>query len=112
MSSVQRRARLGAIRHMKLRTNKILRASFQVAALFFLALPALLRAEQVSQLKAWHRAGQTFLTWKEVMNPVTQDIVSVQELKKLQAHIEQGQRLRYRIYHSSHPIKSISGLKP
>jgi pimeloyl-ACP methyl ester carboxylesterase len=80
------------------------------AAIIFLAAATWLRAEQASGLRAWHRGGQTFLTWKEVTNSVTQDGVSVQELKKLQ--IEQGQRFQYRIYRSNHPIKSINGLKP
>ena len=43
---------------------------------------------------------------------MTQDNVSVQELKNIQTRIEQVQRLRYRIYRSNHPIKSINGLKP
>jgi pimeloyl-ACP methyl ester carboxylesterase len=70
------------------------------------------RAEQVSQLKAWHIAGQTFLTWKEVNIPVTQDSVSIQELKDIQTRVEKGPRLRYRIYRSTQPIQSVEGLTP
>lgn len=36
-----------------------------------------LKAEQVSQLSARHKAGQTFLTWKEVDPPVTQNAISL-----------------------------------
>jgi hypothetical protein len=63
-------------------------------------------------LGAWHRAGQTFLTWTEVMNPVTQDNISVQELKNIQTRIEQATRVRFRIYRSNQPIRSVRGLKP
>ena len=61
-------------------------------------------AEQVSQLNARHRAGQTFLTWKEVDSPVTQNAISVPALKDMQAGLEKEKRLRYRIYRSRRPI--------
>jgi len=83
----------------------------QAVALIFVAAAASLRAEQVSELRVWHRAGQTFLTWKEVNTPITQDPVSFQELKNIQTRLEQEQRLRYRIYRSNRPIHSIAGLK-
>jgi pimeloyl-ACP methyl ester carboxylesterase len=85
---------------------------WRVVALLFVTAATPLRAEQVSQLRAWHRAGQTFLTWKEVITPVTREGMSVQELKDLQTRFEQGQRVRYRIYRASRPIKSVEGLKP
>jgi pimeloyl-ACP methyl ester carboxylesterase len=85
---------------------------FPVVTVFFFALQSSTKAAQVSQLRAWHRAGQTFLTWTEVMNPVTQDNISIQELKNIQTHVEQTHRLRYRIYRSTRPIKTIDGLKP
>ena len=40
--------------------------SLQVVAIVFLAAVTSLSAEQVTQLRSWHRAGQTFLTWNEV----------------------------------------------
>ena len=83
----------------------------QVVALIFIAAAALLRAEQVSELRVWHRAGQTFLTWKEVNNPITRDPVFFQELKNVQTRIEQEQRRRYKIYRSTRPIHSTGGLK-
>jgi pimeloyl-ACP methyl ester carboxylesterase len=85
---------------------------WQVVILMFLAAATSLGAEQVSQLRVWHRAGQTFLTWKEVLTPVTQDAIYVQELKNLQLQFEKQQRLRYRIYRSTRPIKSVEGMKP
>ena len=33
-------------------------------------------------------------------------------LKKVLAQVEQDQRVRYRIYRSTRPIKSVKGLKP
>ena len=70
-----------------------------------------LKAEQVSQFSAKHKTGQTFLTWKEVDPPVTQNAIPVRELKEIQAHLEQEKRIRYRIYRSQRPITSIEGSK-
>ena len=97
---------------MKRRRNVLCRFVIQCVALFLIAGPTLLSAEQVSQLKAWHKAGQTFLTWREVVNPITQDKISVHELKKVLAQVEQNQRVRYRIYWSTRPITSVKGLIP
>jgi pimeloyl-ACP methyl ester carboxylesterase len=97
---------------MKLRRAMIFWVSCQVVALHFATAPASLEAEQISQLKAWHRAGQTFLTWKEVITPVIREGMSVPELKDIQTRFEQGQRVRYRIYRATQRIKSVEGLKP
>ena len=48
-----------------------------------------------------------FLTWKEVLTPITKDPISFQELKNLQTQLENQSRLRYRIYRSTRPIESI-----
>jgi len=84
----------------------------QIVALVFLVTQSPVRAEQVSQLTVWHRAGQTFLTWREVIIAVPQDNISVQEFKNFQMRVEQGPRIRFRIYRSTQPIKSVRGLKP
>ena len=69
-------------------------------------------ADQVTQLKAWHRAGQTFLTWKEVDPPVTARSVGARELRKIIAGLDKSRKLRYRVYRSVSPIKSVAGLDP
>jgi pimeloyl-ACP methyl ester carboxylesterase len=84
----------------------------QVLVFFLVAAQSPLRAEQASQLKAWHRAGQTFLTWREGIIAVLKDNISVQELQNIQTRIEQATRVRFRIYRSNQPIRSVRGLKP
>jgi S-formylglutathione hydrolase FrmB len=69
-------------------------------------------ATQVSQLQAWHREGQTFLTWREVDSPVGNKVVSVQNLQELRDRSEKEKRVRYRIYRSQRPITTINELKP
>ena len=49
---------------------------------------------QVTEIKAEHRNGQTFITWKDV------------------AQGEEGGKYRYSVYRSAKPINSIAGLKP
>ena len=85
--------------------------TWQVVLLVCLLTTASLRAQQVSELKAWHRGGQTFLTWKEVSAGIPEDGISVQALKDFQARTEQGQRVRFRIYRSAVPITSVQGLQ-
>jgi len=71
-----------------------------------------LGAQQVSQLRARHTAGQTLLTWQEVHTPVTQESISVADLQKIRANLDKEGQVRYRIYHSEQPITSVQGLKP
>jgi pimeloyl-ACP methyl ester carboxylesterase len=71
-----------------------------------------LAAQQVSQLKARHEGGQTLLTWQEVDTPVTQESISVADLRKLRANLDQDKKVRYRIYRSKRLISSVDGLKP
>jgi pimeloyl-ACP methyl ester carboxylesterase len=87
--------------------------------LMCLLLLAFLRAgngspgpEQVSQLRARHTGGQTLLTWQEVQPPVTQELLSVADLVKIRANLDQEKRVRYLIYRSKQPIRSVKGLKP
>ena len=48
--------------------------------------------EQVSGLRARHRAGQTFLTWQEIEPPVTKDAIEARELKRILRDIEKTGR--------------------
>src|SRR5262249_44728965 len=60
---------------------------------------------RVQGLRAWHRAGQTFLTWQEVDPPVTAEQLTIKEWKGAHARLAaDSKQLRYRIYRSSAPI--------
>jgi len=81
-------------------------------------LPALIPVDavaadhQVSELKALHHAGQTRLTWKEVDPIVTQDTILVKELRKIRQELDAGKKVRYRIYRSERPVRSVDDLEP
>ena len=76
------------------------------------ALPPAAAAQQVSQLAAFHRAGQTWLTWREVDSPLEKDQVPARELRSLRRKLEAEGKVRYRVYRSSRPIDSLDGLEP
>jgi len=78
----------------------------------FLFAGAALSAEQAASLKTWHRAGQTFITWKEVKTPLDKDSISCKDLKKLRSEMDKAAKVRYRIYRSTEPIETVDGLKP
>jgi hypothetical protein len=59
---------------------------------------------QVKGLRAYHRAGQTFLTWQEVEDPVGKDQVAWGELKAILKDLDKSRRLRYYVYRSDRPI--------
>jgi pimeloyl-ACP methyl ester carboxylesterase len=80
-----------------------------------LALVAAAQAAQVTDLKAVHREGQTFLTWTEPDSPVKEDTLSHKKLREMmstQEMREKGWSVRYRVYRSDKPITSLEGLKP
>jgi len=81
-------------------------------AVLLLAAKAAVGAEQVTDLRARHEGGQTLLTWKEVAPPVTMGSVSVKELKKIRAGLDKQKNIRYRVYRSPRPIRSVKGLAP
>jgi len=60
--------------------------------------------QQVSGVKAFHRSGQTFITWKELAEPVGKDEVTWGELKAALDRLDQRERLRYCVYRSAGPI--------
>ena len=84
-----------------------------LSVLFAGFLPSYLHAaEQVTNLHAFHHQGQTFLTWKELGTESFPSTPSVPELRKLQDRLTQKQGVRYRVYRSSQPIRSLDGIKP
>ena len=74
--------------------------------------PTLYGAEQVTDFRADHRNGQTFLTWQEIKPEPVPDKISVPELIKLKEQRRKNLGITYRIYRASHPIRSLDGLNP
>jgi hypothetical protein len=68
--------------------------------------------EQPTGLKALHRAGQTFLTWREPDPVVTDASLSMADLRKFAQESEKNRKIRYHVYRSDRPITSINGLTP
>jgi pimeloyl-ACP methyl ester carboxylesterase len=64
---------------------------------------------QVHALRAWNRAGQTFLTWQEVDPPLKTDTITGKEWKTLQERLRKDpKQVRYRIYRSAAPITAAT----
>ncbi|GIW96302.1 MAG: hypothetical protein KatS3mg110_4343 [Pirellulaceae bacterium] len=72
--------------------------------------------DQVQGVQAFHRAGRTFLTWQEITDgeqaeraaeAARQDWASFQKARQKVA-----EHVRYRIYRSASPIRSVAGLEP
>jgi pimeloyl-ACP methyl ester carboxylesterase len=64
---------------------------------------------RVHGLRAWHRAGQTFLTWQEVNSPLTAEAITAKEWKTLRDRMSKDpKQVRYRIYRSSLPITAAT----
>jgi hypothetical protein len=76
-------------------------------AVLAMLLPAA-QAAQVSELKAVHREGQTFLTWQEADSPTTDEALTIPAFKALMK--EWTPKVAYRIYRSDKPIASVQGL--
>ena len=74
--------------------------------------PAALAEEQAGRLEARHAAGQTFLIWKEVDPPLTAEAISMVQLRKTLAKTDSKRKIRYRVYRSQRPIRSLEGLEP
>jgi len=90
------------------------RGGLAVLVLFCVALPGWpsLEAGQVAGLRAGHKAGQTFLTWKEVDPPAIEEPIAEKDLRALKRKLSQAKATRYRIYRSGKPIASLEGLTP
>jgi hypothetical protein len=64
---------------------------------------------RVHDIRAWNRAGQTFVTWQEVDSPITTEVITWKEWKLLKDRLAEDRRqVRYRIYHSPTPITSTT----
>jgi pimeloyl-ACP methyl ester carboxylesterase len=85
--------------------------SWQFVFAVLLLASAASAAEQVRGLQARHGAGQTILTFMEVDPPVTQATISALQLRDLRRQMDQGRRVRYRVYRSDAPIVSLDGLE-
>jgi len=59
---------------------------------------------QVTGLQAFHHAGQTFLTWKEIDDPVGKDEATWAELKAVLDGLDRTRQVRYCIYRHPKPI--------
>ncbi len=60
--------------------------------------------QQVTALKALHRSGQTFLTWKEIAEPVGEDEPTWGRLRQVLAGLDAEREVRYCVYRSRRPI--------
>ncbi|HOD83884.1 MAG TPA: prolyl oligopeptidase family serine peptidase, partial [Phycisphaerae bacterium] len=67
-------------------------------------------AQQAGELRAVHRAGQTLLTWTEVPAARASDEPTVADVKRLAQDLAR-QRIRYRLYRSDKPIRTLDGLE-
>jgi pimeloyl-ACP methyl ester carboxylesterase len=82
------------------------------AILLLLASNAAGQAKQVTGLQAIHQAGQTRLVFHEVDSPVTESEIAAIELRDRRREAERSQHVRYRVYRSAKPIRSLDGLQP
>ena len=58
----------------------------------------------VKGVSALHRAGQTFITWKETEDPFGDKPVTLAQLREKQQETAGRARVRYRVYRHSRPI--------
>ncbi len=76
------------------------------------ATAAIAAEKQASGLTVRHQAGQTLLTFEEVDTPVPQDVIETGRLKSLRRDLDAAASVRYRIYRSAQPIRSVDRLEP
>ena len=60
----------------------------------------------VSGLKTFHRSGQTFITWQEIENIVTEEKIPWGKLKRILNTMDEKREVRYSIYQHTKPITS------
>jgi hypothetical protein len=63
---------------------------------------------QVTGLEVFHRAGQTFITWKEIDDPVGKDEVAWGELKGILDGLDRQRQVRYCVYRHDKPITAAN----
>jgi hypothetical protein len=61
-------------------------------------------ATTVTELKAIHQSGQTFLTWKEIDDPIGEDAPKFEDFEKRIIEARKQRSLRYRVYRHTKPI--------
>jgi pimeloyl-ACP methyl ester carboxylesterase len=76
------------------------------------ALGTVVAEEQVIGLAVLHRAGQTFVTFKEVGPAAAQDTLTVKQFGQLRREWIEKDKVRYRVYCSQQPITSLEGIEP
>jgi hypothetical protein len=57
-----------------------------------------------SGVQAHHRAGQTFLTWREIDDPVGRDEITWGDVKSILSDLDRRRQTRYCVYRSARPI--------
>lgn len=62
----------------------------------------------VGDVQVLHRAGQTFITWKEIEEPFGNKPVTLAELKRAREQREATRRIRYRVYRHDKPVTAGS----
>ncbi len=62
----------------------------------------------VKDLEVLHRAGQTFITFKEIADPFGGKPVTLRQLRQAREEAEAARRVRYRIYRHDKPIDAKS----
>ena len=63
---------------------------------------------QVRDVQAFHRAGQTFITFREIDDPVGTDTVRWGQFRRVLSNLDRGRRVRYRVYRSARPITAAN----
>ena len=79
-----------------------------VVAALFLGAAAPRPAEKVAELKAFFREGQTFITWKEISDPVGTDRATWGQLKAVLDGLDRNEQLRYCVYRHTRPITATN----
>ena len=60
--------------------------------------------QQVAGVAARHRNGQTFITWKEIEDPVGRDDINWGRMRSVLESLDQKRRVRYCVYRHTAPI--------
>jgi hypothetical protein len=63
---------------------------------------------KVTQLHANHRAGQTFLTWREPFDVVGKDGPTFEEFERAIVEAQSNRRITYRVYRHTQPITAAN----
>jgi len=63
---------------------------------------------QVTAVKAFHRAGQTFITWNQIEDPVGRDKIKWGELKSILDNLDKTRQVRYAVLRHNQPITAAN----